>query len=275
MALSSLPSPHHHAPTCAPVVTADVPAWVAKAQSHSDHLLSLAGPVAHRAEVVGVLADDEADWTFGNFMLTWLDSSQEVRRIWHLPNAAFFLRLIEIAYAPVLDANPSYRTLLTDTSRIQMSITNDILQIQLDGLVDDYTMIRHHALMLFSSALWLDEPQRSQWLDLYDDLVTYVDSRPEGRPHVDSLAAVESAAFADFVTLAPQTLTAESADALLNDHEALAHVLDYQLYAGVAIGLLWREYRALDEAERDEWYRTQLSERYLDTDYLKTEWMAQ
>lgn len=256
-----------------PIADEDVSVWVAKAQVRSAHLLSLAGRVADPAEVAGVAMTDEADWTFGNFMLAWLDSSKTLRCIRHLPDASFFLRLVEIAYAPALEAHPEYAALLTDTSRPEMSITNDVLQIQLDGLVDDYSMIRHHALMLFSAALWLEEPQRSQWLSLYDELVTFVDSRPEGRPDLETLARVEKDAFADFVVLAPRTLNAESADELLADHTVLANILDYQLYAGVAIGLLWREYRALGEAERDDWYRSQLSERYVDTDYLTTEWM--
>jgi hypothetical protein len=261
------------APTSAPVRDADVTAWVTKARERSTHLLSLAGTVADPAEVVGVTVNDPNQWAFGNFMLAWLEGGVSPREVRHLPDASFFLDLLRVAYAPVLAEHPEYVTLLTDSSRPEMSLTNDVLQIQLDGLVDGYSMVRNHALMLFTAALWLEEPQRSLWLALYDDLVTWVDSRPEGRPDLETLARVEKAAFEDFVALAPRTLDAESARALLADTDALENILGYQLYAAVAIGLLWRDYRSMPEDQRDEWYRLELSERYADPEYLTTKWM--
>jgi hypothetical protein len=153
-----------------------------------------------------------------------------------------------------------------------MSLTNDVLQIQLRGLDGGYSMIRHHALMLFYAALWLDEPQRSQWLDLYDELLTYVDGRPGGRPDLARLSAVETDAFADFIRLAPQTLTPSESAALLANPGELEWILEYQLYAGAAIGLLWREYRATPSSERGAWQREQLSDKYLRLDYLEENW---
>ncbi len=259
--------------TTSPITDADVEAWVAKARKRSEHLLSLAGPLADPAEVVGVTVTDPSQWAFGNFMLAWLDASVTPRCVRHLPDASFFLRLLERAYAPVLESREEYSALLRGTSRPEMSITNDVLQIQLSGLVDGYSMIRNHALMLFAAALWLDEPERSTWLALYDDLVTFVDSSSEGRPDLVRLAQIEERAFADFVALAPRTLDEESARDLLDDEAALADILSYQLYAGVAIGLIWRDYRDVPEGERDAWFRRELSERYGKTDYLTTKWM--
>jgi hypothetical protein len=246
-------------------------AWVAKAQRRAAPLLELAGPVADRATVLPGRVESTQDWLYGNFMVAWLDPAAEPRRVRHLPSGAFFLELLRSAYEPVLSRRPELALLLTDESRLEMSLTNDVLQIQLRGREDGYSMIRHHALMLFLAALWLDEPRRTQWLDLYDELVTHVDERPEGRPSLDGIAEVEAAAFADFTTLAARTLTHTEARTLLQSQE-VTHILDYQLYAGVAIGLLWREYRAVPEAEREAWQREQLSDRYLRADYLEKNW---
>jgi hypothetical protein len=83
---------------------------------------------------------------------------------------------------------------------------------------------------------------------------------------------VETGAFEDFVELAPRTLTAADAQALFDSPSLLDRILAYQLHAGVAIGLLWREYREIPEHDREAWQRDQLSERYLRLDYLEQNW---
>ena len=250
--------------------------WVEKACTLARPLVELAGAVGDAAPVAPKMVENPRDWAFGNFMLAWLDPAGDVRHVRHLPDASFFLRLLGRTYAPVFEKRPDLAHLLLDDSRPEMSLTNDALQIQLRSADpgDDYSMIRNHALMLFIAALWLDEPQRSQWLDLYDELVTYVDGRQEGRPNLDALSACEAGAFTDFIELAPLTLEPATADELLSSDHALDRILDYQLYAGVAIGLLWREYRTLAGGDRQKWYRTQLSELYVRPDYLNDSWMG-
>lgn len=247
--------------------------WVAKASSRAAQTLEFAGAVADPAQVLPAKVIASEDWLYGNFMLAWLDADADPRRVRHLPDASFFLQLLRLAYAPVLQRRPDLTALLDDTSRPEMSLTNDVLQIQLRGLTDGYSMIRHHALMLFYAGLWLDEPRRSQWLDLYDELVSHVDQRAEGRPSLERLAEVEAKAFSDFTTLARRTLRPTDAQALLDHPTALDNILQYQLYAGVAIGLVWREYRAIPTPDRQTWQRDQLSWGYLQLDYLKQKWV--
>jgi hypothetical protein len=248
--------------------------WVDKAVALAAPLVELAGDVGDPAPVRAKRTDAPQAWAYGMFMLAWLDPSGDVRHVRHLPDASFFLRLLGRAYAPVLERRPELAGLLLDDSRPEMSLTNDALQIQLRSADPgpEYSMIRNHALMLFIAALWMEEPQRTQWLDLYDELVTYADQRPGGRPDLATLAACEIDAFADFVELAPLTLTAETADQLLNDGVALARILDYQLYAAAAIGLLWRRFRDVAEPDRAAWFREQLS-LYPRADYLNDDWM--
>jgi hypothetical protein len=255
-----------------PITTTQSQAWVTKARARAEEMLALSGPVANPSDVRPSRDTDTADWAFGNFMLAWLDPAPSPRLVHHLPDAAFFLQLLKRTYAPTLQRRPELTALLTDDSRPEMSLTNDVLQIQLHDLGDRYSMIRHHALMLFYAALWLDEPQRSQWLDLYDELVTQLDTSERGRPDLDELRRIEVDAFDDFARLAGQTLDPAEAQELLEHPSALRNVLDYQLCAAVAIGLLWRDYRVLPETDREAWHREQLSERYLQLDYLEEKW---
>lgn len=245
--------------------------WVAKATRLAPELLAVAGPTADPAPVAAAGVPSVADGVYGGFMVAWLDPAPPLRRVRHLPDAGFFIEVLRRAYAPVLERRPDLARLLDDDSRLEMSLTNDVLQIQLTTLEPGYSMVRHHALMLFAAALWLDEPRRSAWLDLYDELVDELEGG--AWPDLDALAATEARAFHTQTRLAAQSLTPTGAEALLADPAALADILDYQRYAAVAIGLLWREYRAVPEPDRLDWWARALSHGYVDPRYLTEKWM--
>jgi hypothetical protein len=248
--------------------------WTEKGCRRASELLPLAGDVARPAAVDHETVTDPGQWPYGRFMGAWLDASGEPRVLKHLPEVGFFMELLGLAYAPVLEGRADRRAVLAGSSRLELSLTNDALQIQLVTLDHGYSMIRHHALMLFEATLWLDEPDRSVWLELYDDLVTFVDSSPGGRPDLAELADIEAGAFADFRELAPLSTAARDAAALLADTDCLRRVLEYQRYAAVAIGLLWRGYRAVPAEQRRRWHQEQLSVGYVQPDYLEREWMS-
>ncbi len=256
-----------------PITEDDAATWVAKALARSAPLVALAGEVGDPAPVASRVVNDVDDWQFGRFMLAWLDRQATVRLVHHLPDASFFLRLLEQAYQPVFDRQPQFIELLRDQSRPEMSLTNDVLQIQLHDLGPRYSMVRHHSLMLFHAALWLEQPRRLQWLALYDAVLTHVDERPQGRPGLAELADVEAGAFEDFGLLAARTVDeSDSAMLLANAQHKLDRILDYQLYAAAAIGLLWRQYRSLSDSEREKWLLHQFAEAYMGLDYLEEEW---
>jgi hypothetical protein len=249
--------------------------WVSKARDLAAPLVAQAGSVADPAQVVPHRVASAADGMFGNFMLAWLEPTTVPRQVRYLPDGAFFLQLLRRAYAPALRRRPELAVLLEDASRLEMSLTNDVLQIQLRPLAEGYSMIRHHSLMLFCAALWLDEPRRSQWLDLYDELIDQVDALPGGRPSLARVAEVEAACFAAYVDLGPRTLEPADAAVLLDEPDRLSDVLAYQVFAGAAIGLLWREYRDLHPSQRPAWLARQLSHGYVQPDYLEKNWMDQ
>ena len=249
-------------------------AWTQKGYQRAAELLPLAGPAARPSALRHETVTDPGRWPYGRFMGAWLDETEEPRVLRHLPEVDFFMRLLALAYQPVVSGHDDRRAVLAGSSRLEMSLTNDALQIQLVTLNPGYSMVRHHALMLFEAALWLEEPERSVWLGLYDDLVTAVDASAEGRPDLEQLAEIEAGAFADFTELAPRTVAPDDASALLADAGRLKRVLDYQRCAAVAIGLLWRDYRDVPAGERQAWHRDHLSTGYLRPDYLEKEWMT-
>jgi hypothetical protein len=249
-----------------------VDGWIGKAAKLAAPLLEVAGEAASPATVRARRVEDIGEARYGNFMLCWPDDTTEPRLIHHLPDGGFFLELLRRCYAPVLDAEPELAGLLADDSRLEVAFTNDVLQVQLRGQWQPYSMIRHHALMLFHGLLWLDEPVRSGWVRLYEALADHVVAQEGGPPPVESLAAAEAAAFADFERLAARTHDPADAADLLSDTAAMAAVNRYQVLAAIAITVLWRDYQQQAPDARDDWQRRELAEGYGRQDYLTARW---
>lgn len=139
-------------------------------------------------------------------MLAWLDPAPSPRLVHHLPDASSLLPpAVGAGLRPDAAASTGPRRAAHRRQLARDVADQRRAAIQLHDLGDRYSMIRHHALMLFYAALWLDEPRRSQWLDLYDKLVTQVDSSKRGRPDLAELQRIETDTFADFARLADQT----------------------------------------------------------------------
>lgn len=256
-----------------PIREGAVRQWLAKGTAASEPLLAHAGEAAHPGPVGTRVAALE-DAVLGGFMPCWPEDLGPSRVIHHLPDAGFFLALLEQAYSPVLAKRPELRPLLYDGSRIEIAFTNDVLQAQLRGDWQPYSMIRHHALMLFHGLLWLDEPARAGWVALYQAVAEYTVDRPGGAPPPRRLAEVEAAAFADFERLAPRTRDPVQAAALLADERALAAVVEYQLLASSAVYVLWRDHQSQPEQRRLAWQHRELAHGYGRPNYLTWRWAA-
>jgi hypothetical protein len=255
-----------------PVDLGAVQGWLMKARAASEALLEHAGKAAHPGLVTTRLVDGLHEAAFGNFMLCWPEDRGGDRVIHHLPDAGFFLTLLEKAFAPVLAGRSELRELIYDGSRIEVAFTNDVLQAQLRGDWEPYSMIRHHALMLFHGLLWLDEPVRSRWVELYEALAEHVVARDGGPPSILRLAEAEATAFADFTRLAGRTHDPADAAALLDDEQELAVVLEYQVLAAMAVLVLWRDYQRQPEERRISWQHNEIAEGYGRQDYLERRW---
>jgi hypothetical protein len=241
-----------------------VEAWIAKAGIHADELLALPGvpaapsPVASRAAPPG-------DAPYGRFMLSWPATDGGVRVINHLPDGEFFLDLLRRVYAPVFAERADLARALDDGSRLEMAVTNDVLQVQLDQLAEGYSMIRHHALMLFESVTWLDPPAGQRWAAIFTACIGLAMRGRPAAPSPAELTRIERSGFAAMSECAPAA-TSSGAWELL-PATAVRAIAEYHLWASAAIGVLCRGYAGAAAAERTDWHRRQLG-RYRDPDYL-------
>jgi hypothetical protein len=252
----------------APISTARADAWVSKGQRMAAPLLRLAGDAAVPAEVRAVAVSEPTEAPYGSFMLTWPESRGALQLIRHVSDGDFFLGLLAQVYQPVLQRQPHLRRLLHDGSRLELSFTNDVLQVQMRTVPSGYSMIRHHALMLFYGTLWFDAPIRDQWFALYDAVLDDVAAERGDPPSVAALDEVEGNAFADFDRLAERSLEPAAATVLLGDRGALVAVERYLTFAAVAIAALRRDYLAHPPEQREQWHREQLADGYSRPEYL-------
>lgn len=254
------------------ITPTDTARWIEKAQRRVDQLReAIIGTGGASRRVVATCVADVADAPFGNFMLSWPIDRGERVVLGHLPDGAFFLKLLEVAYRPALDRRPDLRACLHDRSRLEMAFTNDVLQVQAASPPGPYSMIRHHALVLHAAAHWLDEPARSWWLQLYEVVAESSQARTPGRFAAEELAHIEEAAFADFARLAEQSCDPVAAVELLVDSGEIANIVDYQVAAAAAIAVLERDRLTHGPAEMRAWTAQQLSAAAAD-DYLLELW---
>lgn len=248
--------------------------WSQKGLDATAKLLSFAGAAADPAPVVVSGAGDPAGWPYGNFMLTWLEPLVTPRTVHYLPDGGFFMEILRLVLQPVFAHSPDLKVVLGDSSRLEMALTNDVLQIQLRSVTrpDDYSMIRHHALMLFYASMWLESRIRSKWIRVFEASLSLLDSSESGRPTSAQLFDIERSGFECSKEFSEASMDAKEVTRLLSHPKVLKPFMDYQLVASAAIGLLWRQYRALSYSERTDWEREQLSTGYGHTNYLVEKW---
>jgi hypothetical protein len=248
--------------------------WIGKAQRRVDPLRPAMIDAGGRSRGVSarpVAHLDEA--AFGAFMLSWLVPIGDDVELGHLRDGRFFLQLLNLAYQPIFDSDRDLQTGLLDGSRLELAFTNDVLQAQAAGPPGHYSMIRHHALVLHAATWWLEASARDRWLRIYRACIELLRARRTGWPSAAELMDIENAAFADFEALAGESRDAAGAAALLGNPAALRAVLDYQIAAGAAIGLLERDRQLHSSADPLAWMARQLRD-VTDHDYLVEQWTA-
>jgi hypothetical protein len=216
------------------------------------------------------LVTDVSDAPYGRFMVAWPDASDD-RVIRHLAGADFFLELLELSYADALAAEPDLVRALRDGSRLELAITNDVLQVQAAGPPGRYSMIRHHALMHWAATAWLDRSAADRWFRLYEVLALQLSHGGREVPSAHTLDDVEDEAFAAFVRLSSATYDAAGARSVLDDEASLRPILIYLRYAAVAIAVLERS-RQSSELSPERFLAHQLVRQYRQPDYLVDQW---
>jgi hypothetical protein len=253
-----------------------VDSWVSKAQGRIDGQVSeaIVEGGGRRFAVRTDLVPDISEAPYGRFMVAWPDESDE-RVIHHLADSDFFLSLLELSYADALSAEPALREALRDGSRLEIAITNDVLQVQASGPPGRYSMIRHHALMHWAATAWLEPPAADRWFRLYDVIARHLSQGDHGVPNAQQLDVVEDEAFGVFERLASGTCDAEAARSVLDDEASLRPVLAYLRYAAAAIAVLERSRRQSSDTSTEGFLARELVRAYREPEYLVEEWQRQ
>jgi hypothetical protein len=174
--------------------------------------------------------------------------------------------MLERAYAPVFRERQWLRYLVNNRTRLEMAVTNDVLQVQLAPGNCTYSMIRHHSLMLFEATLWLEQSSRAAWGELYGAVADLAMAGRRSPPSIVEFADLEEAGFAAMQSAALRSIDPLDMEELLQDR-ALEPVLTYQLWATAALGVLWRDYASRDVSDEMAWHDRQLGS-YQDENYL-------
>jgi hypothetical protein len=244
----------------------DARQWAQKARVLARPLLQLPHAPTAFATVETVAHERVASGPFGGWMLTWPEAGQDRQLINHLPNGSAFLRLLKRAYAPVLSGKPRLARLLDNRSRLEMSVTNDVLQVQLVTGESAYSMIRHHALMLFEATLWLGQSDRNGWGELYSTIADFAMAERARIPSMAELADIEAAGFEAMRATATASIDTASLNEVLRD-SSLEPIVEYQIWATVGMAVLWRDFAAREVPTEMQWHDEQLG-RYQDEAYL-------
>jgi hypothetical protein len=181
----------------------------------------------------------------GPFMLTWFDPHRRNVVINYLTDPAIFLELCAWTFMRT-QINPGLlEAALADSSRMQIAITNDVLQAMTPTAPGPYSMIRHHALMFLAATLWLPPAKSERWFTIYRECSKEVMrvAAPEGpmRQHIHN---VEMRAFDSFVANSGAVIEAQSIQPMIDaDPQGLQAVSTYVLYASAAVDILAQKYR--------------------------------
>jgi hypothetical protein len=117
-----------------------------------------------RLDAVTVAIKDSSRSPYGSYLGSWIEEGLRGPVICSQANWALPLSLM-FCYTPHWLENAGGDISAT---RIQMGITNDVWQPLLASS-KNYSMIRHHALMLAAAWSWLPEPDKTRWLDVMRD----------------------------------------------------------------------------------------------------------
>jgi hypothetical protein len=211
----------------------------------------------------------------GTLMLTWPVRDGREAVINHLVDCRPFLRLYARLLDELPDAGGSYRTVIEDASRLRIAVTNDVLQVLAPGPTHDYSMIRHHALMLLAAHRWLPAGQQPRWARLYHASVGPAARRYQAsadfqnpRRYLDDL---ERRGFAALDELADPPVSPACGDDPDAD-QPLRPALDYMHAANAAVAVLMDDHDATPSEDRTRWLRQELAVGYRMEDYLLDRW---
>lgn len=228
---------------------ATIPAdqWVAVVMPKAMEVVNWTGPVVDRTMTVhAVPVTDVTLAPYGPFMLSWFGGHTHDPTINYLTDYRIYYAMSHWCFNEFLANDSLASRALRGLARIRIAVTNDVLQVMSPVAPGRYSMIRHHALMLFAATRWLPTSQRSTWMALYNGSLTALRARA---PHnIDMrrfLDRVEDGALTTFQERKESVSDMESAFRFFEQGGAsMARITDYLLYTNAAVGLVSCRWRA-------------------------------
>ena len=223
---------------------------------------------------VHVVSAEES--SHGQLMPAWPVIEKRPVPIYVLENWGLFLYLLRATVGEPAESTQWVDRLFCDRSRIQVGITNDVVQAFVNyPPPSSYSFVRHHALMLFLAILWLPEPQRSGWLQILDWCSRTLCDECDILGLADPLQWVETVAVDGARILrdhGPTTQTDEGVAAFLADEAVLTSYLPYLGTTSLAVASLSYQYGFSPAAERPSWQTHAANVWHAEPDF-NTAWM--
>lgn len=246
--------------------------WIAAVMPRAMEVVNWTRPVVDATMTVhAVPVANTALAPYGPFMLSWFDGHTHDATIYYLTDYGIYYALAERCFSAFLADDGLTSRALRGLARVRIAITNDVLQVMSPQAPGRYSMIRHHALVLFAATRWLPTPQRATWMAVYAASLTAL--RGRAHPNVEMrgfLDQVEDAALSTFEDHKASVRDVESAFHFVQDESAsVARIADYLLYTSAAVGLVSDRWQAAMAAGWTEasWLAGEIR-RYHCDDYL-------
>jgi hypothetical protein len=173
---------------------------------------------------------------FGAYMPAWPEQDATLYVVHCQPGWGTYLDLLEESYAEV---SPEAALLVATEEgrreRVAVGVMNDVLQVQLTAMEPPgYSMVLHHALMLFAATTWLPADRVDRWRATYDELAASVFGAGAVilGDYSDVIAEVEAEGMKSMALMAGGD----------NDAEVAAAARRYLVMAGAAIGVVFRQW---------------------------------
>ncbi|MFC5653337.1 hypothetical protein ACFPYJ_30325 [Paenibacillus solisilvae] len=153
-----------------------------------------------------------------------------------------------------------------DQSRIKIGITNDVYQ-PFAPLPNDYSMVRHHALILYLSFDWLTQEEKERWKTVCRNAGEFVVKALKGSKNpLEDIRQWENNGRQVMLATASLTNTKEGAEQILQDEIVMQDVKRYYSLTYFGIDVLARSHAKAGDS--DEWNFEQIKALSQD-DYLE------
>lgn len=249
------------------------------AQPHALSVLGWRAPPSEELDgVLPVVAEvvSANDGIFGQLMPAWPMTGQRPVTIYVLDNWGFYLYLLRNTVSEPEEATRIVDQLFCDSSRIQVGITNDVIQAFVNHPpAPSYSFVRHHALMLFLGILWLPERQQRGWLEIMNWCSRTLCREYRLHEMADPLKWIDTIALTGNRILeeyGPSTRTDEGVAALLNNKAVLAEFFPYLGATSLAIASLGYQYSLCPKAEHEMWQTQAANIWHAEPDF-NTDWI--